>query len=75
MGPTCISFYRHILNPSKLNELYTFGAVDLGKLKGNIGNQNYVIPVDVDVNAQMSVVIYCVPFSVFFSIASLGSAE
>jgi len=74
-GPDLHIFLSPHPNPSKLNELYTFGAVDLGKLKGNIGNQNYVTPVDVDVNAQMSVVIYCVPFSVFFSIASLGSAE
>ena len=58
-------------NPTNLDELYTFGAVDLGKLKGNIGNQNYPIPEDVDVSIQMTVVIYCVPFHVFFSIASL----
>jgi len=61
-------------NPTNLNELYTFGAVDLGKLKGNIGNQNYPIPEDVDVSIQMTVVIYCVPFHVFFSIASLDDA-
>ena len=45
--------------------------MDLGKLKGNIGNQNYAIPEDVDVSIQMTVVIYCVPFHVFFSIAAL----
>ncbi|MDE2725758.1 MAG: DM13 domain-containing protein, partial [Gemmatimonadota bacterium] len=35
--------------------------VELGKLKGNIGNQNYPIPGSVDVNEQNSVVIYCKP--------------
>ena len=39
--------------------------------KGNKGNQNYPIPDDVDVDSQMSVVIYCVPFSVVFSVATL----
>lgn len=47
------------------------GYVDLGKLKGNKGNQNYTIPDDVDVAAQGSIVIYCKPFHVIFSVASL----
>ena len=72
-GPDLHIFLSPHPNPTKLDELYTFGAVDLGKLKGNIGNQNYVIPEDVDVNIQMTVVIYCVPFHVFFSSASLGN--
>ncbi|MCZ6890923.1 MAG: DM13 domain-containing protein [Chloroflexi bacterium] len=70
-GPDLHIFLSPHPNPTKLDELYTFGAVDLGKLKGNIGNQNYAIPEDVDVSIQMTVVIYCVPFHVFFSIASL----
>lgn len=48
------------------------GYVDLGSLKGNIGDQNYEIPDEVDISEFGSVVIYCVPFHVFFSIASLG---
>lgn len=46
--------------------------VDLGSLKGNIGDQNYEIPDDVDVSAYGTVVIYCVPFHVVFSVAPLG---
>ena len=46
--------------------------VDLGSLKGNIGNQNYEIPASVDVSEYQSVVIYCMPFHVIFSTASLG---
>ena len=46
--------------------------VELGKLKGNIGNQNYPIPGSVDVNEQHSVVIYCRPFQVVFSVAPLS---
>jgi hypothetical protein len=46
--------------------------VELGGLKGNIGNQNYEIPSDVDPMGFGSVVIYCQPFHVIFSIANLG---
>ena len=48
------------------------GYIDLGSLKGNIGNQNYPIPADIeDVAAFGSVVIYCEPFHVLFASASL----
>lgn len=43
--------------------------VDLGKLKGNVGNQNYAIPADVDLSQYRGVMIYCQPFHVLFSIA------
>ncbi len=43
----------------------------LGKLKGNVGNQNYEIPADLDLSRYQSVVIYCVPFHVVFSSAEL----
>ena len=46
--------------------------IDLGSLKGNMGNQNYEIPADVDLSAYQSVVIYCVPFHVVFSTATLS---
>lgn len=47
--------------------------VDLGKLKGNIGEQNY--PVPPEATAYRTVVIYCVPFSVVFSTAVLEDAR
>jgi hypothetical protein len=47
--------------------------VDLGPLKGNIGDQNYEVPDGVDISEFGSVVIYCVPFHVFFSIATLDA--
>ena len=47
------------------------GAIDLGLLKGNIGNQNYEIPADIDLDAFASVVIWCEPFRVPFNAASL----
>ncbi len=47
--------------------------VELGRLKGNVGNQNYEIPAEVDLTLYQSVVIYCQPFQVVFSTASLGT--
>jgi hypothetical protein len=46
--------------------------LDLGSLKGNIGNQNYEIPADADLSQFKSIVIYCKPFHVVFSTATLG---
>jgi hypothetical protein len=48
--------------------------VNLGGLKGNIGNQNYEIPADVDVSRFASVVIWCDRFSVPFGAAPLDPA-
>ena len=45
--------------------------IDVGALKGNIGNQNYEIPAGTDLSAYNSVVIYCVPFHVVFATATL----
>ena len=46
------------------------GFLDLGKLKGNKGNQNYEIPAGTDLSMYNSVVIWCVPFGVTFTVAS-----
>ena len=46
--------------------------VSLGDLKGNIGNQNYVVPEDVDLQKYDNVLIWCEAFSVLFGHAELG---
>ena len=48
------------------------GYEDLGKLKGNIGNQNYELPAGFDPDGTWTVVIYCDPFHVVFSTAQLS---
>ena len=48
------------------------GSIDLGKLKGNIGDQNYEIPADLDLSQFQSVVIWCQPFRVPFTAAALN---
>ena len=47
------------------------GTFDLGHLKGNIGDQNYEIPTDLDLSQFKSVVIWCRPFKVTFIAAPL----
>jgi hypothetical protein len=50
----------------------SLGYLDLGKLKGNIGNQNHPIPEDADASKYHAVMIYCQPFHVVFSTAPLN---
>lgn len=50
---------------------YQEGAVYLGALKGNQGNQGYDIPDDIDLDRFASVVIWCERFSVGFGAADL----
>jgi hypothetical protein len=47
------------------------GYVDLGSLKGNIGDQNYDVPADVNLSDYNSVTIWCNRFSVNFGTAPL----
>ncbi len=48
------------------------GFIDLGSMKGNIGDQNYDVPADVDLGKYQSVSIWCARFGVNFGAASLG---
>ena len=45
--------------------------ISLGELKGNIGNQTYEIPEDVDLEKYNTVLIWCEAFSVLFGSADL----
>ena len=45
--------------------------IDLGDLKGNIGDQNYEIPADVDLSIYDTVVVWCVRFASPFTAADL----
>jgi hypothetical protein len=47
------------------------GYVELSRLKGNRGNQNYDIPSDIEPSEYRAVMIYCRAFSVVFSTAPL----
>ncbi len=60
-------------DPMSRSQLEDSEYTELDKLKGNIGNQNYLIPPDIDVDAQQSVIIYCKPFRVLFAVAPLST--
>ena len=70
-GPDLHVYLTPNSSPTSKEDVHTTGYANLGKLKGNIGSQNYPLPPEVDVAAQRSVVIYCQPFHVIFSTASL----
>jgi hypothetical protein len=48
------------------------GFVDLGTLKGNVGDQQYDVPEDVDPDTGWRVVVWCRAFAVTFTEALLG---
>jgi hypothetical protein len=50
---------------------YDQDFVDLGELKGNVGNQNYAIPEGVDLGRYRSAVVWCRRFEVGFAVAPL----
>jgi hypothetical protein len=51
------------------------GFVELGKLKGNEGDQNYDIPADLDLAKYRAVTIWCRRFGVNFATAPLTPAS
>jgi hypothetical protein len=60
------------LVPSSSDDVTDF--VDLGNLRGNIGNQNYAVPLNVDLGRYDRVLIWCVRFSSPFGRADLMTA-
>ena len=71
-GPDLRVLLAAAADPQSRQELQDGGYVELAALKGNIGSQNYEIPATVDPAAQGgSVIIYCRPFQVIFSVAPL----
>jgi len=69
-GPDLVVYLTKHANPIKKSDVEE-GFVKLAKLKGNIGNQNYTIPKELDISEFKSVVIWCELFGVLFSPAAL----
>lgn len=55
------------------DDWYAYGErfIDLGALKGNVGDQNYALPADLDLARYKSAVIWCRRFTVGFGVAPL----
>jgi len=52
----------------------TAGFIELGPMKGNIGDQNYEIPPTIDIGTYHTVTIWCKRFSVNFGSAPLATS-
>ena len=74
-GPDLHVFVSPVAEVTSNDDVMATGYVDLGELKGNRGDQNYVLPADLTLEGPVTVVIYCVPFHVIFSTAQLASAS
>ena len=70
-GPSLRVILATTADPNSSDEVLQGSYIDLDTLKGNVGSQNYPIPDDADLSAINSIVIYCKPFKVVFSIATL----
>src|SRR6266699_765093 len=53
----------------------TAGFVDLGSMKGNMGDQNYDVPGSVDLGKYQAVTIWCARFNVNFATAPLTASN
>ena len=62
-------------NPRSNSDVTESDWVSLGSLKGNVGDQNYSVPADINIADYGSVVIWCEPFAVLFAGASLTPAS
>ena len=74
-GPALVVYLANHPSPASAADVTDQGYLSLGELKGNVGNQNYPIPADVDVAGYRSVVIWCELFDVLFSPAALEVVE
>ena len=72
-GPALHVLLATNLLPTNRHDLGEY--LDLGDLKGNVGDQNYQIPAATDLSSYASVVIYCKPFHVVFATAPLERTE
>jgi len=62
-------------DPKKSADVEASQWLSLGPLRGNKGDQTYVIPEGTDIGEWGSVVIWCEQFSVLFSVATLSQPE
>ncbi len=70
-GPDLYVYLSGHPSPQTSAQLHEGGAFEVAVLKGNIGNQNYALPADLDLSKFKSVAVYCKRFSVMFGSAQL----
>lgn len=73
-GPA-LHVYLVAAKDAKDNDTVTkAGFVDLGELKGNVGDQNYDIPADLDLSKYEAATVWCARFKVNFATAPLKAS-
>jgi hypothetical protein len=73
-GPDLHVYLAKHPDPTTSGDVNDGGYLDLGAIKGNQGAQNYPVPANTDLSQYKSVVIYCQPFHVVFSVAPLAAS-
>lgn len=73
-GPDLHVFLVRHPGPATSSDVTKGNYIDLGALKGNIGNQNYALAAGTDLAGIASVVVWCKAFGVLFSTAPLVAA-
>ncbi|MEM6728313.1 MAG: DM13 domain-containing protein [Pseudomonadota bacterium] len=71
-GPDLKVYLSAHADPERASDVTGNDWISLGALKGNVGDQTYTLPADVDPADFNSVVIWCEAFSVLFSPAALA---
>jgi hypothetical protein len=74
-GPDVVVYLVAAADASDNDTVTRAGFLPLGSLKGNIGDQNYELPADVDLSRYQAVTIWCRRFSVNFGTAPLVLAQ
>jgi hypothetical protein len=78
-GQRLLTFTRFDVDPGPDVDVYLVAGdgsdvsdrVELGSLKGNVGDQQYEIPDDANLNRYRTVVLWCKPFTVRIAVAQL----
>ncbi|MFN8516899.1 MAG: DM13 domain-containing protein [Chloroflexia bacterium] len=74
-GPDLFVYLSGHPEPRSAGELHETADFEIARLKGNVGDQNYELPPDLDLGQFRSVVIYCKRFTTVFSTATLGAGR
>lgn len=64
--------YVWVLPDTEFTGAVPDGYLDLGKIKGNVGGQNYELPDTFDPDIHRTVLVWCLRFAVPFAAASLA---
>jgi hypothetical protein len=70
-GPDLFVYLSRGVDADGAEAAFDDDFVDLGRLKGNVGEQNYEVPADVDLAEFDTVVIWCRRFATAFGAADL----